>query len=466
MAFLRAVQSALWGTPTVAALLLTGLWLSANTGFVQVRRFGDAMRKSFGRLFERSGRGDGTSALEAVCTALAGTVGTGNIAGVVIALTMGGPGAVFWMWVSASVGMGLKYCEIALAVRYREKRDGEYVGGPMYTVKNGLGRRYLPLAVCFCAAGAAAGLGVGVMTQVAGVMSLNGADRPGATVLIGLGMAAAVAVTCRGGAAGRGRAAAVLVPVMAGLYVLGTLTVIAAHIRALPGAVLSILRGAFRPASAVGGAAGSAASWGIRRGLFSNEAGLGSSPIAHASASAGDPGEYALMGIFEVFVDTFLICTLTALAVLCSGVELPRGVPGGAGCVSAALATVFGARASDAFMAVSVSLFALSSIVGWSLYGERCVLFLLGPRAAEGYRLLFPFVTFLSAFVGLPAVILFGDIMNALMMGPNLLSLLLLTPELRRLAGRAAPSASGRCPSPPAGAPRPLPGRGNPPPRR
>lgn len=471
MAFLEKLQAAAWGWPTVAALMTVGLWLSANTGFIQVRRFLPAMRACLGRLFKKGG-GPETSAFEAVCTALAGTVGTGNIAGVAIALSMGGPGALFWMWVSMAVGMGLKYCEIALALRFREKRGGEYVGGPMYTVKNGLGEKFLPLAVVFSAAGVLAGLGVGNMTQMAGIVSLGGAKSPKALLPLALGMAVAVAVTCRGGAKGRGRTAALLVPFMAGMYVLGALAVILTHLEALPGALRDILRGAFGWGPAIGGSVGAGVSeamrWGVRRGLVSNEAGLGSSPIAHASAQAEDPAQYALMGIFEVFVDTGVICTLTGLMVLTSGVPIPRGAPAGAALCTRALGTVFGFRAAGIFMALAMALFAFSSIVGWSLYGERCAQFLAGERGGEVYRLIYPAVTFVSAFVSLPAVVALGDSLNVFMMLPNLVSLVLLTPELRRLTGRDAPSASRRCPRPP-GKARPRrrwPGTSPPPPRQ
>lgn len=454
----------------MAALIAAGLWLSFNTGFIQIRKFLPAMRSCLARIFKKGEKGPGTSAFEAVCTALAGTVGTGNIAGVAIALTMGGPGALLWMWVSMAVGMGIKYCEIALALRYREKKNGEYVGGPMYTIKNGLGERFLPLAVSFCVFGAAAGLGVGNMTQMAGVVSLNAVKSPEILPFAAVGMALAVAVTCRGGAEGRGRTAALVVPFMAGIYVLGTLAVILAHLDALPGVLAEVCQGAFGWGPAVGGTVGAgmsrAMSWGVRRGVFSNEAGLGSSSIAHASANAGDPGEYALMGIFEVFVDTGVICTLTGLMLLTSGVKLAYGVPGGAAYCAAALATVFGRRVSEGFMGVSMALFAFSSIVGWSLYGERCVQFLWGDRGAGVYRLIYPFVTFISAFVSLGAVIAVSDIMNALMMVPNVASLLLLTPELRRVTGRDGPSALCRCPSPPAEAPRPRRWPGISPPRR
>lgn len=437
MNFLRSMSRAVWGAPTVAALMLCGAYMSVRCGFVQIRRFGTAMRRCVGRIFEKKGPGGGTSPLEAVCTALAGTVGTGNIAGVTVALTMGGPGAVFWMWLSALLGMGTKYAEITLAVRYREKRGGEYVGGPMYYIVNGLGPEYRWLAVMFAVFGAAAAFGAGNVMQMGSILTVTGAMGLGPAPLIGAAMAVAVFLTCRNGAAGRGRAAAYLVPVMAGVYVLGTLTVIGANIQNLPAALGEIFKSALSPKAAVGGVSGfgvgRAMSWGFRRGMFSNEAGLGSSPIAHASAEASSPAEQGLMGIFEVFVDTAVICTLTALAVLCSGVPLGYGVPGGAEYCAAAFAGVFGERASLLFMALAMGLFAFSSIVGWSLYGERCVQFLLGDGGARLYRTAFAAVTFLGSLAPFTGVLYVCDIMNALMALPNIPALILLAPEAGRL---------------------------------
>ncbi len=437
MEILRAVSRAVWGAPTVAALMVCGAYLSWRCGFVQIRHFKTALRLSVGRIFKRGGPGSGTSALEAVCTALAGTVGTGNIAGVAVALTMGGPGAVFWMWVSALFGMGTKYAEITLAVRYRERRGGEYVGGPMYYIKNGLGPGCRWLAVLFAIFGAAAALGVGNVMQTGSILTVTGALGLGPAPAVGAAMALTVLLTCRGGAAGRGRAAAYLVPVMAGVYVLGTLTVIGANLPRLPGALAEIFAGALTPRAAVGGVSGFGAaramSWGFRRGMFSNEAGLGSSPIAHASADVSSPAEQGLMGIFEVFVDTAVICTLTALAVLTSGVPIRYGVPGGAEYCAAAFAAVFGERASLTFMAAAMALFAFSSIVGWSLYGERCAQFLLGDRAAAVYRLAFAAVTFLGSLAPFTGVLYVCDIMNAMMALPNIPALLLLAPEAGRL---------------------------------
>ena len=428
---LENISGLLWGTPTVAALAVCGAYIGARTGFVQVRCLGRALRTSLGRVTRRRSEG-GTSPLEAVCTALAGTVGTGNIAGVAVALSMGGAGAVLWMWVSALLGMGIKYAEIYLAVKYRERRDGEYVGGPMYYIKNGLGTYFRPLAVMFAVFGALASLGLGNMLQVGSVMTLAGAGAVIPRPVIGLVMAAAVALTCRGGAKGRGRTAALMVPVMAAVYVAGCLGVIGANLERLPAAVASIFRGALGGEAVFGGTAGAAVSWGFRRGLFSNEAGLGSSPIAHASAGEGTAEEAGLLGIFEVFVDTLLLCTLTALAVLTSGVEIPHGTPCGAELAAGALASVFGTAASGVFMAVSMTLFAFSSIVGWSLYGERCAQFLGGERAARAYRLLFPAVTAAASLVTFPAIISLSDIATFFMLLPNIIALCLLAGRVKK----------------------------------
>ncbi len=398
--------------------------MSYKCRFVQLRRFGEAIRGTLSRLGGRGG-GQGTTTLESLCTALAGTVGTGNIAGVAVALTMGGPGAIFWMWVSAFLGMGLKYAEIALAVKYRESRGGEYVGGPMYTIKNALPRSFYPLAVVFSLGGAVCSFGLGNMMQTGSVLTLL-PSLPLPPAVLGAALGLLVLLSCRGGAAGRGRTASLLVPLMALLYVLSCLGVIFVNFHRLSGAVLSIFKGALGLRPVAGGTAGAALSWGLRRGLFSNEAGMGSSPIAHASACAGSPSQQGLTGIFEVFADTLVLCTLTALAVLCSGVETGPGAPEGAGLVCAALSTVYGQTASTVFLGVSMALFAFSSIVGWSLYGERCVEFLAGEGSVPVYRAAFASVTFLSCLLPFPAILELSDTAAFFMMVPNLVSLCLL----------------------------------------
>ena len=420
MEMVERLGDVIWSGPVVVGIAVIAGYVSYRTRFVQVRRLPEAIFRS--GMFAR-GTGEGTSPFEAVCTALAGTVGTGNIAGVALAISMGGPGAVFWMWVSALLGMGLKYAEICLAVKYRCRVGGEYAGGPMYYIKNGLGRAFGPLAVLFAVFGTLASFGLGNAMQVGSVMALLPGVPP---MAVGAVMAALVLVTCRGGARGRGRVAALLVPLMAGVYILSCLGVIAANPGRLPEALAAIFTGALRPDAALGGAAGSALSWGFRRGLFSSEAGLGSSPIAHASAEAKSPADQGLMGIFEVFADTVVICTLTALAILCSGVRAVRGVPAGAELVLAALREVYGQRASGIFLAAAMGLFAFSSVVSWSLYGEKCAGFLFGPKAAAVYRAVFAAVTLLSPLMAFSQAVAVSDIATFFMLATNLLALALL----------------------------------------
>lgn len=419
----------LWGPATAAAVAGAAVFVSVKCRFVQIRKFGQAFRACLSGV-RRGGDTAGTSPLEAVCTALAGTVGTGNIAGVAVALSMGGPGAVFWMWLSAFLGMGLKYAEIYLAVKYREKRGAEYVGGPMYAIKNGLGRGFLALAAVFALFGALASFGIGNMMQIGSILTLA-EPGPVPAPLIGAVMAGLVFFTCRNGARGRGRTAALIVPIMAAIYVAACLGVICVNIRRLPNALLSILKGALGRDAVLGGTAGAALSWGFRRGLFSNEAGLGSSPIAHASAAAESPEKQALLGIFEVFADTVVLCTLTALTILVSGVDISFGTPQGAELVSEALASVYGGTLSALLLSVSLSLFAFSSIVSWSLYGERCVEYLAGPSLGAAYRGAFAAVTFLASLTSFPWIIAVSDTAAFFMLLPNIIALCLLAGKNR-----------------------------------
>ncbi len=438
---LSSLDEAVWGMPTAALLLICGFFLMWKADFVPLRRFGTMMKTVFGGLFHKERTGD-VSPFEALCTALAGTVGTGNITGVVVALCMGGPGAVFWMWVSALFGMGTKYSEIVLAVRFRERFHTGFVGGPMYVIKNGLGERYRWLAEAFSLFEALAAFGIGCMMQVGGVMTTlrSAADAlfPGAgagkgfCVIVGSVLAAATAATISGGAGGRGRMAARVVPVMALLYAIGAITVVAANFERVPEVLASIFSGAFSFHAAAGGTAGAALSWGLRRGMFSNEAGLGSSPIAHASAHAGSPAEQGCWGVFEVFADTVVMCTLTALLVLVSGVPLPSMEAAGAEICGAALAAVFGVRPAAVFLSVSMLLFAYTSIAGWSLYGERCAEFLCGEQVIIPYRAVFTAAVLLSSVLSFHLIIHISDILNALMILPNMISLILLSPVVQQ----------------------------------
>ncbi len=427
---LLTLSACLWGPATAATLAICSLYISCRIRFVQLRRLPYAL---FGTLRRLTSHRDtsGVSPFEALCTAIAGTVGTGNIAGVAAAISMGGPGAVFWMWVSAFLGMGLKYAEVSLAVRFRRRSGNEYVGGPMYYIKDGLGPGFRPMAVFFALSGAAASFGLGNLLQLGSVLTLL-PSMPVPPLVLGALAAIPVYLACRGGASGRGRVLSYVVPVMAGVYILACLGVICANLPALPGAVSSIFHGALSREALLGGAAGSALSWGLRRGLFSSEAGLGSSPIAHASQSSpsSDPG---LMGIFEVFTDTVLICTLTALTILTSGVPVPSGAAAGAGPVLAALATLYGKRLSGILLTVSMCLFAFSSTVSWSLYGERCLEFLLPSRPKlplHAYRAAFALTTLLTPLFPFPAALALSDTASFFMLATNLLALMLLSKKV------------------------------------
>lgn len=433
----------LWGMPMAAFLLLGGMYLTWKTGFVQIRRFGEAIRGVFHGFFEKSEKG--VTPFEAVCTALAGTVGTGNITGVAVALALGGAGAVFWMWVSSFFGMATKYAEIVLAVRFREKNHyGEFVGGPMYYIKNGLGKRFRILARIFCIFGICASFGIGNMMQMgsaAGAVK-TALDAVGGAVsrrtlipILGMGAALLTVITVMKGARGRGKLSAKVVPLMSALYIMGAAAIIVKNADILGYAVTSIFRGAFSLRAASGGTVGGmiamSARQGLRRGIFSNEAGLGSSPIAHASSDEKIPAKQGLWGIFEVFFDTIVMCTVTAIAILTSGAEISVSDGGANTCVSA-FASVFGRGASAVFLALAISLFAFSSIIGWSLYGERCAEFLFGAGAVTPYRLIFSAVVFISSITDFSFMIALSDTMNALMAFPNMAAVLALSGTVSR----------------------------------
>ena len=396
---------------------------------------------------QRSGqrRGSGVSSRQALCTALAGTVGTGNIAGVAGAMAIGGPGAILWMWLAALLGMATKFAEVLLAVRYR-RRDGrgQWVGGPMDYIERGLGPRFRPLAALFCLGGMGAALSMGSLTQISVLRTAadTAADAlsPGGrspAALIGLLCALFVGAVLVGGARRVGAAAERLVPAMSALYLFGTLAVVALNLPRLPGVLQSIVRGAFSPAAVSGGLAGvgmgTALRVGLSRGVFSNEAGLGSSPIAHAAAEGGDPVRQGLCGVVEVFVDTIVLCTLTALCILCSGAPVPYGGEAGAELLVSALGTAFSGPLPAVLTAAGLALFALSSVLSWGLYGARCAGHLLGEGAVGPFRLLFCGATALGAVVAPGLAWDLADLCNGLMALPNLLAVALLCGQVRKM---------------------------------
>ena len=433
------IQDAILGLPAAALILGVGLYLTIQLGFPQLVLLPKALGLFFRRMFAGKPR-EGVSSFQALCTALAATVGTGNLVGVAGAICLGGPGAMFWMWVCAFFGMATKYSEAALAVRCRVKTPDGYAGGPMYTMTCGLGQGFRLLAKVYCVFGILAAFGVGNAAQINAVVTgVNGAvSRFGGepslrgNLMMGLILAVLAGFLLFGGAKRIGAAAELLVPIAAGCYILLCIGVLLVFRRRIPAAFGQILAGAFCPRAVTGGILGSAfqaLSVGCRRGVFTNEAGMGTASIAHACAEA-EPAEQGLMGMVEVFLDTIVICTLTALVILVSGVPIPYGVDVGGELTTAAFSQVYGAGAS-LFLAGALSLFAIATILGWGLYGSRCAQFLFG-----GWK---EFAAAQTAMVVLGAVLdtqvvwQLSEIANGLMAIPNLICLAALTGELRRI---------------------------------
>ena len=378
-------------------------------------------------------------------------MGTGNIAGVTGAIAVGGPGAVFWMWLSALFGMVTKYAEVVLAIRYRERNaKGEWVGGPMYYIRNGLGKKWNWLAVLFSLLGALAAFGIGNMTQVntiavsintaidafggdvaAWSVNLFGQTVPVSSLIIGGVIAVIVALTLFGGVKRIGSVAEKLVPVMAVIYIICSLCVIATNFSSLGKIIAMIFKGAFSAEAALGGAFGltimQTIQKGVGRGVFSNEAGLGSAPIAHAASSESDPVKQGLFGIFEVFMDTIVICSMTALTLLCGmekGVGIAWGESAGSELISASFGTIFGDRFGALIVAVCLSLFVLTTILSWSLYGTRCSEFLVGTKWTLVFQVAFVIVLIFGAALKLELVWDIADTLNGFMAIPNLIALL------------------------------------------
>ena len=441
-----------WGPWMLVLLVGTGVFLSWRVGFIQFTKFGHAMKNTIGKIFQKQEAGKGeVTPFQAMTTALAATVGTGNIAGVTGAIAVGGPGAVFWMWVSALFGMVTKYAEVVLAVRYRERNaKGDYVGGPMYYIKNGLGAKWNWLAVAFSLLGAIAAFGIGNMTQVNTIagsintaidafggntaavsVQLFGQTVPVSSIVVGLLVAIIVALTLFGGIKRIGSVTEKMVPFMAAIYIVCCLCVVISNLDCIIPVMDSIFQGAFRVEAALGGTFGitimTTIQKGVGRGVFSNEAGLGSAPMAHAATSETDPVKQGMYGIFEVFMDTIVICSLTSLTLLCgveSGVGITWGESAGTELISASFATVFGGQAGALIIAVAIGLFALSTILSWALYGTRCCEFLLGSKCVPVYQVLFILAVVFGASLELELVWNIADTLNGFMAIPNLIALL------------------------------------------
>ena len=443
-----ALNNFIWGVPAMVCIIGVGLYLSCRTGFIQLRKLGYALKSTLGKVFSKNAAAQGTiTPFQAVCTALAATVGTGNIAGVAGAIAIGGPGAVFWMWISALLGMCTKFAEVTLAVHFRERnKDGDLVGGPMYYIKNGLGSKWMWLAYMYAAFGAIAVFGTGNATQVNTITAavdsalINyGLLSEGAVatcnLIIGVIIAVLVALILLGGVKRIGQVTERLVPFMAALYILLALGLIAINIQKVPAVFASIFYGAFNPAAVTGGIVGSffvSMKRGVSRGIFSNEAGLGTGSIAHACADTDKPVEQGMFGIFEVFMDTIVICTMTALVVLLSGVAVPYGQAAGAELTIAGFTMVYGNWVSI-FTAVAMCCFAFSTILGWGLYGGRCVEFLFGHKSIKIYTALYALVSIVGATVDLGLIWGVSDTVNGFMVVPNLIAVFLLAPVLLKL---------------------------------
>lgn len=431
---MERLASLIWGPHMMVLFLSVGICMTLATRWVQVRKLGASVRYVWK---SAAGKEKGLSSFQAVCTALAATVGTGNIAGVAGAVTLGGPGAVFWMWVSAFFGMATKYAEVVLAMRYRSRDpQGQWQSGPMYYIGNVLGRRWERAGRLFALAAVAASLAMGNVTQVntmaaAAAEALPGCSGNWVRLVVGIAAALTVIAITLGGAKRIGQVMERLIPLLVGVYLFGAIGVIATHWQELGKVLRSVFTAAFSPQAVLGGSVGiglrHAIRWGVSRGVFSNEAGLGSAPIVHGMAEA-EPEEQGLMGIFEVFLDTIVLCTLTALAILCSGIPLPYGEASGAELASQALQTTFGTPASGILAAV-LALLALSSIISWNLYGAQCAGFLWGEPGKRLYRLVFPAFLVLGAVMELSSAWALADICNGLMALPNLIVLLAMVPK-------------------------------------
>lgn len=443
-----AVNNFIWGVPAMICIIGVGLYLSLRTNFLQIRKFPYAIKITIGRMLRKKEASDGAmTPFQAVCTALAATVGTGNIAGVAGAIAIGGPGAVFWMWVSALLGMCTKFSEVTLAVHFREKNArGDYVGGPMYYIKNGLSKRWQWLAVLFSIFGVLAVFGTGNATQVNTITTavdsallnyglLNNVSLRTFNLILGIAIATLVALVLLGGIKRIGQVTEKLVPFMALLYIILAFGVVLVHIDRVPQVFGSIIEGAFRPSAVTGGIVGSffmSMKKGVSRGIFSNEAGLGTGSIAHACADTKAPVRQGFFGIFEVFTDTIVICTLTALVILCSGIPVAYGQAAGAELTISGFTSTYGNWVSI-FTAIAMCCFAFSTIIGWGLYGARCIEFLFSSKVIMPFMVVYSLVAILGATVDLGLLWSIAETFNGLMSIPNLVALFLLSGTVVKL---------------------------------
>ncbi|MGP4843084.1 alanine/glycine:cation symporter family protein [Marinobacter sp. 1Y8] len=433
---ITSINGLVWGPPMLVLILGVGLFLSIGLKLMPILKLGAGFRLMWqGRSATGSEKDGDIPPFQALMTALSATVGTGNIAGVATAVFLGGPGALFWMWLTALVGMGTKYSEAVLAVNFREVDErGEYVGGPMYYIRNGLGSKWAWLGALFALFGAIAGFGIGNTVQANSVADVVLTNFNVPTWLTGVVLMVLVGMVLIGGIKRIGQVASALVPLMAIAYLVVGLLVLAINATAIPDALTLVFKHAFSPVAAQGGFAG-AAVWaairfGVARGIFSNEAGLGSAPIAHAAAQTKNPINQGMVAMLGTFIDTIIICSITGLVIITSG--LWTGGESGAALTSLAFADAlpgFG----NYVVAIALAVFAFTTILGWSFYGERCIEYLFGVKAIWPYRVLWIIAIPVGATSNLGLIWLIADTLNAMMAIPNLIALALLSPVVFRL---------------------------------
>lgn len=439
-----------WMYVLLPCVFIGGLFFTIRNKGIQFTRFGYAMKNTIGKIFEKQEAGEGAvTPFQAVTTALAATVGTGNIVGTSQAIAMGGYGSLFWLWVAALLGMIIKYSEVTLSIAYRQRNDkGDWVGGPMYYIVKGMGQSWKWLAVLFAVFATLASFGIGNLSQANSIVgSVNqaissfipsaAAYKDTISLVVGILLAVFTALALLGGIKRIGKVTELLVPFMSIFYIIFTVTVIVCNIGNIGDAFQKILVGAFSPKAVLGAGSGillkETVVWGLRRSAFSNEAGLGSAAIAHAAAETKGPVQQGLYGIFEVFADTIVICTLTGLTIVVSGVDIAFGVKPGSELITSAFATVFGDKFASLFVAVALMLFAFSTILGWALYGSRCVEYLFGLKATKIYQIIFIPMVVVGATTSLDIVWDVADTFNGLMAIPNFIALFALSGTVAKL---------------------------------
>ncbi|WP_100330374.1 alanine/glycine:cation symporter family protein [Bacillus xiapuensis] len=418
LAVLEKISGFIWGPPLLLLLVGTGIYLTIRLGFLQMKLLPYSLKLAFGKQQDKDSEGD-ISHFQALMTALAATVGTGNIVGVATAVIIGGPGAIFWMWLSAFFGMATKYAEAVLAVKYRvQDADGEMSGGPMYYLERGLKQKWL--GVTFALFGAIAAFGIGNLVQANAVAGVVKSTFNVPAWITGVVLLAFTALVLLGGIKSIGRVTAFFVPIMAGFYLIAGIIILVMNISELPAAFRLIFTDAFSGEAVAGGAIGTVIRYGVARGVFSNEAGLGSAPIAAAAAKTDMPARQALVSMTQVFIDTILICSITGLTIVLAG-KYNSGLEGSE--LTTASFEMFLGSAGSYVVALGLLFFASSTIIGWSYYGEKCFSYLFSKNVVKYYRIVFVAAVFIGAITSLKVVWTFADIMNGLMAFPNLVGI-------------------------------------------